>query len=374
MRRVPARILLGTLLLLSFEAWGHRPSDAYLTLKVNGALLAGRWEIALRDLAALADLDANRDRQLTWGELRGARIELERALLASVQIQGDEAPCSLRIDDLLIHDRLDGRHAWFSLVGQCPSAPRRLAVRYDLLFTIDPSHRGIVVVEHPSGRHGAVLAPQSRVASFVLDQPSRSSLFTDYLREGIHHIWAGLDHILFLVALLLPSVLVRDAGRWRAAPHLPPVIWEVTRVVTAFTLAHSVTLALAATGWLRVPGGPAEAVIAGSVILAALNNVFPRVVHARWAVAFGFGLAHGLGFASVIGEIGLPAQATVLCLLAFNVGVELGQMAIVLAVVPVAFMLRRSRFYQRVLLVGGSWVTAGAAAIWLGQRVGWIDA
>jgi hypothetical protein len=189
-----------------------------------------------------------------------------------------------------------------------------------------------------------------------------------YAREGIWHIWIGYDHMLFLLSLLLPSVWTRTAERWRAAPRFGPALWDVFRVVTAFTIAHSITLSIAALEIVSLPSRLVESVIAASVLLAALNNLFPLVSAQRWVIAFTFGLVHGFGFASVLTDLGLPRGALVSSLFGFNLGVELGQLAIVSAFLPVAYALRNTRFYARIVFTGGSVLITLLATIWLAER------
>lgn len=369
------KALLVCLLLWSSSAFAHRPSDAFLTLEVQGTQLVGQWEVALRDLAVLADIDTNQDRELTWGELRAAEPVLQAVLSNALALRADEGavPCALRFTDLLIHERSDGRYAWFSLAADCPLAPRVLTLDYQLLFDVDPTHRGIVVLRAGEQTHSAVLGPDDAGRRVVLAAPSHGAAFLDYLWEGVWHIWIGTDHILFLLALLLPAVLVYEQGRWRAREQLTPALWDVCAVVTAFTLAHSVTLSLAALNVVQLPGSWVESAIALSVLLAALNNLRPIVLRARWALAFGLGLIHGFGFASVLGDLGLPQGLRLTGLVAFNLGVELGQLAIVLVAVPMAFALRHTAFYRTGLRVYGSLTVAVLAAWWLAQRLGLLS-
>jgi hypothetical protein len=142
--------------------------------------------------------------------------------------------------------------------------------------------------------------------------------------------------------------------------------------VTAFTVAHSITLSLAALGVIDLPTRLVESVIAASIVVAALNNLRPLVTRRLWLVAFGFGLVHGFGFASVLADLGLPRDALVLALVGFNIGVELGQLAIVVLFLPLAFALRRTRFYRSWVMVGGSLVIALLALVWLVERAGGI--
>jgi hypothetical protein len=154
--------------------------------------------------------------------------------------------------------------------------------------------------------------------------------------------------------------------RWRAATSVRDVALEVLETVTAFTLAHSITLVISAVGLISLPSRFVETAIALSVVAAALNNLF-RTVDARWAVAFALGLLHGFGFSSVLIDLGLPSRELIGALLGFNVGVEIGQAAIVLVTIPVLYLIRRTLAYQA-LLWGGSGAVACIAAIWSYQR------
>ena len=147
------------------------------------------------------------------------------------------------------------------------------------------------------------------------------------------------------------------------------MFWDVLRIVTAFTLAHSITLSLAALSVIALPSRLVESTIALSVVLAALNNLWPVVAGRRWAVAFGFGLIHGFGFASVLADLGLPRDALVLALVGFNLGVEAGQLAIVALFLPLAYGLRRSWAYRRMIFLGGSVLIALVAAVWMAERI-----
>jgi len=192
--------------------------------------------------------------------------------------------------------------------------------------------------------------------------------FVDFLREGVWHIWIGFDHILFLVSLLLPSVFIFQSKAWAPAGRFRDAFWDVFKVATAFTVAHSITLSLAALSVIELPSRLVESAIALSVVLAALNNIWPLVHGRRWLVAFGFGLIHGFGFASVLAGLGLPRDALLLALVSFNLGVELGQVAIVGVFLPLAFAARGSWAYRRLVFVGGSALIAAIAAIWLVER------
>ncbi len=192
--------------------------------------------------------------------------------------------------------------------------------------------------------------------------------FRAFLDEGVWHIWKGYDHILFLLTLLLPAVVLYRAGRWQPRESLRDALVDVLKVVTAFTLAHSLTLTLAVNGLVNLPSRWVESGIALTVLLGALNNLFPVVRERRWAVAFAFGLIHGLGFASVLADLGLKGWNLALALVGFNTGVEVGQLAIVLLFIPIAFGLRETYFYRRAFMPAGAVAISCLAAYWLTLR------
>jgi hypothetical protein len=163
-------------------------------------------------------------------------------------------------------------------------------------------------------------------------------------------------------------VLLRRDRAWQAAESFRGAFLDVAKIVTAFTVAHSITLTLAALEIVALPSRWVESAIALSVVLAAVNNVMPVVSHGRWLAAFGFGLIHGFGFAGALRDLGLPTGSLALSLFGFNAGVELGQLAIVAAFLPVAFRLRDTWAYRRVVLAGGSALIATIAGIWLVER------
>jgi hypothetical protein len=239
-----------------------------------------------------------------------------------------------------------------------------------LLFDVDPMHRGLVQWVAPGNQsaQALVFGTESAEQTLALAPQGAWPTLRQYLMDGVWHIWIGYDHILFLLALLLPSVLVRRAGAWEGVPRSGAAVRDVVKVVTAFTLAHSITLSLAALEVISLPSRLVESAIAASVVLAALNNLRGTVESRRWVLAFCFGLIHGFGFASVLTDLGLPQQALVLALVGFNVGVEIGQLAIVAVFLPLAFSLRSTGFYRVGVLKAGSVLVAVLAGWWLVQR------
>jgi tetratricopeptide (TPR) repeat protein len=244
-----------------------------------------------------------------------------------------------------------------------------LTFEYLLFFDVDPLHRGLLRLEHQDRTHTGIFTPQRPVQQIRLVEVRPWHQFLEYVIEGVWHIWIGFDHILFLIALLLPAVLRRRGHHWEPVTHVRDAWVSVLKTVTAFTIAHSLTLGAAALDMITPPPRFVESIIALSVMVAALNNLYPIIPAQRMVMlTFGFGLIHGFGFASVLQELGLPREALVRSLLGFNVGVEIGQMAIIGIALPCAYALRRQWVYVRVALTCGSMAIVGIAALWFVER------
>lgn len=356
------RALLIGLLLTAGLAQAHKPSDSYLVIEDERGQLRGQWDIALRDLEYALGLDADGDGAITWGELRVKHEEIAAYALARLSVSAPTRRCAIAPTAHLVDEHTDGTYAVVRLALDCGEpAPQELEIEYSLFADLDPTHRGLLRARLGEQTVTGVLGPDRPRLMIRGEGRSPLAQFRDFAGEGVWHIWIGFDHLLFLLCLLLPTVL--------AAPRFAPVFWDVLKVVTAFTVAHSITLAAAALGVLALPTRLVESAIAFSVVLAALNNLRPVVFRGRWIVAFGFGLVHGFGFASVLAELGLPRQGLLLALVGFNLGVEAGQLAIVSAFLPLAYVLRHTWIYRRLILIGGSAVIAFIAALWMAERI-----
>jgi hypothetical protein len=393
-------------LLLTLCAWlapaqAHKPSDSYLSLNVRGQQIDGQWDIALRDLDFAIGLDGNGDGALTWDEIRARHDAIAAYALQRLQLASDQGVCPLKAVEQLIDSHTDGAYSVLRFQASCPgAAPVNLDIGYTLFADLDPQHKGLFKINAGGATQTAIFDPDSPRQTISLAAPDRLAQFGAYVKHGIWHIWIGYDHILFLLSLLLPAVLLKspnDTDRLnptaesrgrsfqeRNVPHwgifplrvrpqtlhlgLNAAFIDVFKVVTAFTLAHSITLTLASLSLVSLPSRWVESAIAASVILAALNNLLPLFRGKRPVAAFAFGLIHGFGFASVLRDLGLPQGSLLASLFGFNMGVEIGQLAIVAAFLPIAWLLRKTWLYRQVLTVG-SLAIALVAAVWLVERV-----
>lgn len=360
-------MLVALAIVTAGPAQAHKPSDSYLSIAV-GDVLTGEWKIALRDLDYAIGLDGGDDGMITWGELRQRHQAIATYALSRLDIEGDGTTCPIQAGPQLVDSLTDGAYTVLRFSIGCAQQPQSLRVDYNLFFDIDPQHRGLFRLDVNGASQTTVFSPESRQQRFDLAAASLLHQFATYVYEGVWHIWIGYDHMLFLVTLLLPAVLRRQEGRWTAVPRFRDGLLHVMGIVTAFTLAHSCTLSLAALGVIGLPSRLVESVIAGSIIIAALNNFYPVVTRRLWLVALTFGLAHGFGFASVLADLGLPRDARLVSLIAFNVGVELGQLAVVAAALPLVYSLCRWQHYPRAVLQGGSLAIVSVASLWFIQR------
>ena len=380
-RRIVLVLLVWLGALLALPADAHKESDAFLTLTQDPAdpqTLVGRWDIALRDLNFAVGIDTDHNGAITWGEVKAHRLSIERYALSRLSLTGDGLGCRLIATGQAIAAHSDGRYDVIEFSAHCaPTIPTTLGIDYRLFADLDPYHRAVVTVHAHDQTAGAVVTPGATATRISLQRPARWQQFASFVHDGMWHIWLGLDHMMFLLSLLLPSVLLwqpRNAGasrqgRWLPVPRLMPALIETVKIVSAFTVSHSLTLTLAVLGVVALRSWLVESGIALSIIVAALNNLFP-VIHRRvWVIAFLFGLIHGLGFASALAGLDLPASALIASLGGFNIGVELGQAAIVIVFMPLAFALRRSRFYQSGVMGLGSVLIILVSTGWLIERL-----
>ncbi len=391
------------LLVVAPEVQAHRSSDAWLQLTVTNRSVTLQLDLALKDLEGVLGLDTSDDGKLTWADLRRREPDLNdyvtrRLTLTNASERLILVPEPLR---LVNHEEVVCASLLFTTEAVAPLT--QLTLTYRCLFDLDPQHRALINVQWSGARVADVTAPGTdqllAAESFTgLLSPASPSVnlvapsgrsgggseasrgLAQFFVEGVHHIWSGYDHLLFLAALLLPAVLRRSGADWQPVERFRDAWMVVLKVVTAFTLAHSLTLALAALGLARPPSRLIESAIAASVVYAAVRNLWParpgpmdaptrppttrRVI----TIPFAFGLIHGFGFANALGELGLTGTALAAPLVGFNLGVETGQLAAVAVFLPAAFALRRTSFYRRGVLPVGSGLIAVTATAWLVDR------
>ena len=350
---------------------------AHITTLVETAddgTLEFRWnlEITLQELVArFPDYDIDENGKLTSMEYGAINArEVAEYVQQNLMVKGDGKPCPVAIDayNIMTHKRAD--FIQFPLQVACDSTAYTLEIHYELFFAVNPYHQGTWTVIYQQQPWMQYFWEDERHRQYQLKTRSGVQVFGEFVGKGIHHIAIGFDHILFLVSLLLPAVLVRRGGQWVPAESSRTALIRVASIVTVFTVAHSVTLSLAVLHLVPVPPATfVEAVIALSIIVMALHNIFPLFRFDVLLVTFAFGLIHGFGFAGVLLEYPLSDNALVISLVAFNVGVEAGQLVIAAVLTPLLFYFRQQPWYGKRFLPLGSGVIAALGAFWLVERL-----
>ncbi len=357
-------------LLVPGLAAAHAGSKSYLTFKVDDERLDGQLVMSLTDIALALKLDIRqppeRLRALIGEHAEDVRTYAQQGLAMLVNGQ------KTRFDfGKLIEARQNGEDfVILELRAGAASRIDRLDVGYMLFFEDDTLHECLSRIEWGGDASSEVVfgftAPYQRLERTGGAAPG----FVQFLRSGVWHIWTGYDHVLFLLALLFPAMFERGKKEWTPVQRVSDALVRVLTIVTAFTIAHSITLTCAVMGWVQLPERLVESAIAASVFVAALLNFRPAAagVTGPW-LAFAFGLLHGFGFANVLREL-IPQSAQIWRpLVAFNLGVEAGQLAIVALFFAAAWALRGTRFYRVGVVQGGSAVVCACAAVWFCLRV-----
>ncbi|MEZ4326534.1 MAG: HupE/UreJ family protein [Polyangiales bacterium] len=381
---------LAALIMLGFSASparAHLGSTKYLYVEVPASTGATASEPAptLQVMASIETVDVAM--QLGLGEEAPVGAVLQRHdqiaawLLGGVTLRRGGVVCPGQVGAPRETARDQRSFIDVDLTFRCatPAGEGDLVLRDDTVFPDDRQHEALVYVG--GGRESAtVLRAGHRELVLTGPPPATWELGGAFLWEGMLHFALGYDHVLFLLSLLLGVGLLRHpSGEARApvgpsevkapSPHRA-LLAQLAWLVTAFTVGHSVTLALAALEVVVLPSQPVEVAIAASIVAVAVHTALaPQRRGGLPLVAGGFGLIHGFGFSSVLRELGLPAGDTVLALVAFNVGIELAQLAFVALVLGPLLRLGRTPWYEPVVVRGGSVVIALMASYWVVERV-----
>ena len=378
-RRLAPLVLSLLAALFASDVSAHNLGESYIYLQVYRETVTGRFEISFTDLNPALGL-AGTDREITRENLDEHVEFLQQYYLEHVTIATPEGELPI---NYTTHEILEVGEGFILLSFEMglTSVPELMIFDYSVLFEEEPSHRGFLLVEYnwATGTFGnentisAVFTPRSRRQEFEPTSTGRWRGFVGVVVLGMEHIWMGFDHVMFLIALLLPSVLRRENGVWQPVDRFGPALINVVKIVTAFTVAHSVTLSLASLGVMDLPGRLVEVIIAASIAIAAAE-LLVNIFHGRvWLVVFAFGLFHGFGFAGALSEMRILGEYRGLALFGFNLGVEIGQVAIVVVIFPLLFLFRRLWLYRAVGLPVAAVLMIGISSVWVVERAFDVD-
>lgn len=375
------RILALFLFFSPFISNAHVPNQSYIFLRIYEEGIDGRFEFNVREINKVFGTDFADDVSLE--QLRPYVERVKGYLLNHSDFSSVNGKHKILFKEASFRRFSMGNFLLLDFhLENTEAVPDNLEVDYDAVFEKDDTHRAFLVVEY-NFKAGVINNEAIISLSFSPDATSDKLSLTDssvwkgfvaMVKQGIYHIWIGLDHILFLLALILPSVVrrFRDgedsttraasstsetksgfiSWDWFPVARFKPAFLYIVKVITFFTIAHTITLSLASLEIVKLPSRLVESVIALSIGLAAYHNIRPIFKGRDWIIAFIFGLFHGFGFASVLSDLGLTSEFLTLSLLGFNVGVEIGQLVIIALIFPILFLIRKSKLYPKILVYG----------------------
>ncbi|SDX42399.1 Hydrogenase/urease accessory protein HupE [Paenibacillus sp. PDC88] len=321
-------------------ASAHMNTLGYSNIQVEQSGLIYEIELDLQEVAQWMDVRSGGvfilggDNQPPEGEVAWTQDELRSLIEESLIVEGEGQAAELAtIDDIRIVERNDTGYLHMVLGYDFAEAADDYSINYNFFFDMDANHQNFAAIRMGEASKDIVFTNGQQVAagditaegssSTTVELPGWAVTAWNYLVIGVQHIWFGIDHLLFILALVLAK--------------LRP--WDYVKVLTAFTIGHSLTIALAALDIVRLPSSFVEPFIALSIAYVAVENIFRKQVNRRWLIALLFGLIHGFGFAQVLQES--PVDSIVLALISFNVGVEIGQLSVLAVVIPLLLWLRR---------------------------------
>lgn len=357
---------------ISTILWAHHPDNSLMYLKVyENANIEGDFHINVNELNDVLGL--NLGKHTTLEEVSPHIDIIKNYLLKNTSFSHNGTPYNIKFTG--DNDILRVGYGDFVLVNfyleNSENVPDELEVTYKVFIEEEPNHANLLGIEYnwKAGlfNNEAIIAldfdKNNLTKTLSLTNGSIWQGFVAMIKQGIWHIWIGLDHILFILALILPSVVrrkdltIQDASNlrtgiwnWYPVEKFKPAFLYIVKIITFFTIAHTITLSLASLKIVVLPSRFVESVIALSIGLAAFHNITPIFRGKDWIIAFVFGLFHGFGFASVLGELGFNGEHLTLSLLGFNIGVEIGQLVIIAAIFPILFIIRKLKAYPKFLV------------------------
>jgi hypothetical protein len=384
MKKSLASFLFALLFLLPFGLQAHAPEQGFIFLRVyetDG--IEGRFEIHADDLNKVFNWGLSKegnqkeDVMIHYNELKTYLLN-HSGFSSSLGTHN----VTFKGIDVLSTGLGDYIQVSFDLDNVDP-LPESMEVTYNAVFAKSSTHRGFLTMEY-NWKAGVINNESNISLYFTPDTPTdtldltKVSIwkgFVAMIKQGVWHIWIGTDHIFFLIALILPAVVWRRKENslsplksWKPVDRFKPAFMYIIKIITFFTIAHTITLSLAALDLISLPGWIVESIIAFSIGLAAFHNIIPIFKGRDWIIAFVFGLFHGFGFASVLGDIGLQDEFLAYSLLGFNIGVEIGQLVIIALIFPVLYFIRKRKSYPTIL-IGGSIFLILASIYWIVERV-----
>lgn len=392
--RLLSFVLTGFLCVL-VSGWGHSAiahakGQSYLYFQIGEETLSAHTSIPIKDLGDLLEIDLPDKKWLNEKDIEPNFEQIQAYVETHIGAECAPQNCELTYKNYDFERTSSGQflQMYYDIVG-FETMPEALQVKNDVILADNSDFTNFVLVDQDwktgtfNEEANIVLTYDTAGKVKTLDLTAGGLLqgFSAIVKLGFIHIIEGPDHVLFLIALLLPSVVRRVPGdKAMATQKQPGSGWVpvsqfstsfsyIVKLATAFTVAHSITLGLATLQIVDLPSRLVESIIAASIGLAAVDIFYPIFKKRIWLVIFVFGLFHGFGFASVLADLGVTSQHALLSLFAFNVGVEVGQLAIIAVIFPVLYFIRKQLFYTPLVLKTGGVLLGAMSLYWLIERV-----
>ncbi|MFD4707760.1 HupE/UreJ family protein [Gottfriedia sp. NPDC058432] len=325
-------------------------SQGYSILNIKGKTID--YELFLDQIDMLEQFDTNKDKYLENEELSSQKERIESVLQKDLRINVDSKPLTMEMLSMEMAEKASTIGVMFKLRLTADEAIDQFKLHYNLMFEDSPLHTNVFLVHSGEYFYQNILDTKNKDVQITITQPESEFVLWKYFVLGIEHILTGYDHLLFLVSLVLIATQFKDA----------------LKIVTAFTIAHSITLFLVASGYIHVIPSWVEALIALTICYVAVENIFVQRAKWRWLLTALFGLIHGMGFAGALAETGLPKSNLIGSLLTFNLGVEAGQLMFLCLLLPFLLWLRRFPWYRK-MMISTSCLIFVLAFYWFIQRL-----
>ena len=347
-------------LLFTLSLFAHQNSYSFINFDFKTPTPTLEWGIGTSYIEKVILLDDDKDKNITLQEVNNHKNEIIKYINKKFILTLDNKEFYLDIKELKVKIRDE---EVFVLINIPLKRAKEIDIKYSLFFDIDPLYRCFIkVIDEEKESLRTLFSVNKHIKIPVKSHHVElSQNLKEFFVEGIWHIWIGVDHILFLLMLIIPSV--------KNSKDFRPILINIIKIVTAFSIAHSITLTLSALEIVSISSKFIEITIALSVLLTALNNIFEKVKGFFWQIAFAFGLIHGFGFANALAELELTKDYFVYLLAVFNLGIEFGQLMIVSFVLPILYKLRDNKIYLIGILKVGSLLTAILSIWWIFDRI-----
>ena len=357
-------LLLATLPPSIGKVIAHDPGISFANADISSNHLNLRFSFALSDIETLSVINSNNDEQFSQNELDDANAGLSKLFSDGIEVRIEN---SLWLADS-INMSIERNESLIVRLTFNALNTNNFSLYMPILKQLPRGHRQYLLVNGNAGSYQNVLSANSEPIYVDVDAGNFLTIFKLYFSQGIQHLFTGFDHILFLLTLLLPAVLIMSKNHYQARTEITPAFIDTFKIVTAFSLAHSITLGLAVFQIVQLPGRFVESMIAFSIIICAINNLKPILPAPRWFLAFGFGLIHGFGFANTLTNMGIESKNSIIPLLGFNLGIETGQLVIVTFLLPIIYLIRHSTIFRLWIFKGGSFASILIASGWMLER------